>query len=94
MWSEWWVWMSAAVALGILEVIVPGYVFIGFGVGAAVTGLIFLVGGPLAAWLAGSWTMTALVFAVASLVSWIAVRLVLGVRKGQVTTFDRDINED
>lgn len=94
MWSEWWVWMSGAVVLGILEVIVPGYVFIGFGVGAAVTGLIFLVGGPLAAWLAGSWTITALVFAVASLVSWIAVRLVLGVRKGQITTFDRDINDE
>ena len=94
MWAEWWVWMSGAVVLGILEVIVPGYVFIGFGVGAAVTGLILLVGGPLATWLAESWTMTALVFAVASLVSWIGLRRVLGVRKGQITTFDRDINED
>jgi len=94
MWSDWWIWMSGAVVLGILEVIVPGYVFVGFGVGAAVTGLVFLVGGPLAAWLMTSWSMTALFFSIVSLVAWIAVRLVLGVRKGQITTFDRDINED
>ncbi len=94
MWASWWVWLSGAVVLGILEVIVPGYIFLGFAIGAAITGLLFLAGGPLAAWLAGSWAVTALVFAVLSLVAWIALRSALGVRKGQIKTFDRDINED
>lgn len=94
MWAEWWVWMSGAVVLGILEVIVPGYIFVGFSVGAAATGLVFLVGGPFAAWLGASWPLTVLFFAVVSLIAWLSLRLVLGVRKGQVTTFDRDINDD
>lgn len=92
--SEWWIWLSAAVVLGILEVVIPGYVFLGFAVGAAATGLILLVGGPLAGSLAASIPLLVLFFAILSLIAWIVMRRVLGVRSGQVKTFDRDINED
>ena len=30
LWTEWWVWMAGALALATLEVIVPGYIFLGF----------------------------------------------------------------
>lgn len=92
--AQWWVWMSAAVILGVLEVIIPGYVFLGFAIAAAATGIVLIVGGPLAGTLTASISVTVLFFAVLSLVSWLVLRRVLGVRSGQVKTFDRDINED
>jgi len=36
---------------------------------------------------------TLLVFAVTSLVSWVVLRQVLGIRKGQVKVWDKDIND-
>jgi hypothetical protein len=38
--------------------------------------------------------LTLVVFAVFSLIGWIGLRRTMGVRKGQVKTWDRDINED
>lgn len=93
-WGLWWVWLSGAVLLGVLEVVVPGYLFLGFALGAAVTGVVLLVGGPLAGTLASSIPALALFFAVVSLLGWLGLRRVLGVRKGQVKVIDRDINED
>lgn len=94
MWGLWWVWLSGAVVLGLLEIAVPGYVFLGFALGAAATGLVLLVGGPVAGALAGSLPALALFFAVLSLASWLGLRRWLGIRKGQIKVFDRDINED
>lgn len=94
LWQLWWVWAVAGLALAILEIIVPGYIFLGFAVGATVTGVVMLVGGPFAAWLSGSVSLLALFFAVASLIGWFALRQAFGVRKGQVKIWDRDINEN
>ena len=93
-WQEWWVWMAAALVLGILETLAPGFIMLGFAIGAAVVALVFLVGGPLAAWLGGSLALTLLVFALLSLAAWLVLRQVVGVRKGQTRIWDRDINED
>lgn len=90
----WWVWVSGGIVLGILEVLVPGFFFLGFSLGAVITGLVLLAGGPFAAWLAGSVAMTVLFFALVSLGSWLALRRFVGVRKGQLKVWDRDINED
>jgi membrane protein implicated in regulation of membrane protease activity len=90
----WWVWISAGVLMGIVEVFIPGFFFLGFSVGAVLTGLVLLAGGPFAAWLGASLPFTLLFFAVLSLISWIVLRRVVGVRKGQLKVWDRDINED
>ncbi len=90
-WSLWWVWIVGALSLAVLEVLAPAQIFLGFAVGAAVTGLALLIGIP---GLAGSLPLTMLVFAVFSLISWIVVRRVVGIREGQVKVWDRDINED
>ncbi len=89
----WWVWVSGGVLIGIVEIFVPGFFFLGFSAGAVVTGLVLLAGGPFAAWLAGSFPLTLLFFAVVSLLAWIVLRRVVGVRKGQTKIWDRDINE-
>ena len=94
MWALWWVWGAVAVGLAIGEILLPGFVLLGFALGAGVVALMLLVGGPLAVWLAGSWPVLLLVFAVASLISWLALRRWLGVYRGQVKTFDSDINDN
>ena len=93
-WSVWWVWILGAVIVGFLEVLAPAQVFLGFAFGAAATGLVLLVGGPLAAALSGSLSLLLLVFAGLSLVSWIVLRRLLGVRPGQVKIIEHDVNDN
>lgn len=90
MWTSWVFWMIAAVVLAILEVFAPSFIFLGFAIGAAVMGLILLVGGSAVSL---GLPMTFLVFAVVSLISWIALRQLLGVRRGQVKVWNKDIND-
>ena len=89
MWGVWWVWVVAGFGLGVLEVIVPGFIFLGFAIGAVVTGLLRLVGllGP-------NLPVLVLIFALASLAAWLALRATIGVRQGQVKVWDKDINDN
>ncbi len=89
LWAEWWVWMVAGAVLAILEVLIPGFILLGFAIGAALTGLLLWLGV-----LGGSIAVLLLVFAVASLLAWLALRRVAGVRRGQMKIWDRDINEN
>ena len=43
-WEIWWVWLAAALALAILEVLAPGFIFAGFAIGAAVVGVLIWIG--------------------------------------------------
>jgi len=89
LWQEWWVWIVAGVALAVLEVIAPSFVFLGFAIGVALTGLGIAVG-----LVGGSLPVLILVAAVLSLVAWLVLRRVVGLRKGQVKVWDRDVNEE
>lgn len=88
LWQLWWVWMIAGAVLAMLEILVSGFILLGFAIGAAMTGLLLWLGV-----LGGSLATLLLVFAVASLLAWLALRRATGVRKGQVKVWDRDINE-
>ena len=37
LWQEWWVWIAAGIVLAILEIVVSGYVLLGFALGAVLT---------------------------------------------------------
>ena len=76
--DTWWVWVAGGLVLAILELFAPGFIFVGFAVGAAVVGLLLALGGQqIAALLTGSLSMKLLVFALASLVAWLVLRLSL-----------------
>ena len=90
-WSLWWIWMVGALALAILEVLAPAQIFLGFAVGAAGVGLGLLIGIP---GMSTSLPFALVVFGILSLIAWIAIRRLVGVREGQVKVWDRDINED
>lgn len=87
-WEIWWAWVAAGLGLAILELFAPGFVFLGFAVGAAAVGLVLAVGVSFSL----PWALV--VFAVISVIAWIAMRQFFGIRQGQVKTFHRDINED
>ena len=88
MMQVWWAWVVAGFALGVLEVIVPGFIFLGFAIGAVITGALIgigiLVGGP---------PLLLMVFAALSVVAWLGLRRVMGVREGQVKIWHKDIND-
>ena len=44
--ANWWAWVIFGFLLGILEIIVPGFIFLGFAIGAVATGA--LVGAGIA----------------------------------------------
>ncbi|WP_394155537.1 NfeD family protein [Loktanella salsilacus] len=85
--SVWWVWLSAALGLATLEVIVPGYIFLGFAIGAALVGLLLLIV-PIA-----SMPLILVIFAAFSLGAYLAMRRIFGL-PGQVPKiWERDIND-
>ncbi len=87
-WLTWWVWLAAALALGILEVALPGFIFLGFAIGAAITGILLVI--PV---LAPNLPVLLLIFATLSLIAWLVLRRMFALPHGQVRTFDHDIND-
>ncbi|MGL5009321.1 MAG: NfeD family protein [Paracoccaceae bacterium] len=88
MWTTWWVWVVAGFALGVLEVLVPGYIFLGFAVGAVITGGLIGIGV-----LGSSLPVAILIFALASLAAWYGLRALFGKHEGQVKIWDKDVND-
>lgn len=89
-----WIWLSAAVVFVVLEMALSGYVLLGFGVGAAVVGVLLALGGPFAGWIAGSGTLLLLTFAVVSALAWLMLRRWLSGGTRTVRRIDKDINDN
>lgn len=89
LWREPWAWVVLAAILAVLEVILPGFILLGFAIGAAIMAVVLWIGA-----MGGSFANLVLVYAVISLVSWVVLRRVLGVQRGQVKIITSDINED
>lgn len=89
LWTEWWVWMSGALILATLEVLIPGYIFLGFAIGAAMMGLLILFGIS-----ASGLALTLVIFSVLSLISYIVMRKFFALKKGQVKIWDTDVNDN
>ncbi len=86
--TTWWFWLAAALVLAILEVLAPGFIFLGFAIGAALVGIALL--GPMQVL---SVPMILLIFAALSLIAWLVLRRIFALPQGQVKTFDHDIND-
>lgn len=84
----WWAWLSAAFILAILEVLVPGYIFLGFALGAAAMAILILFG---AGGLSVPWLLV--IFALLSLLAYVLLRHFFKLSRGQVKTWDTDIND-
>lgn len=87
----WWVWIGLGLALAALEVLLPGFIFLGIAIGATVLGLLQLI-------LPGVFTEmsdTALfaVFGGLSLLSWIGLRMAFKSQTSDSKTFAEDVND-
>jgi membrane protein implicated in regulation of membrane protease activity len=85
-WNQWWVWASIALALAIAEMLLPGFILLGFAIGAAIVAAIVFFAPPISLFWRG------VIFAVLSLIAWIILRNTFKLKTGQVKTFDEDIN--
>jgi len=93
LWNQYWVWLALALALGIMEILVPGYILLGFAIAAAAIGVIFAAGVGPADMMAASLPITLSVYGGVSLATWLGLRHFFGRRDGQVKVWDKDIND-
>lgn len=87
LWQLWWIWAAAALVLAMLEIVLPGFVFLGFACGAGVVALLVLL--PVAL---GPAVLLAL-FALLSLVAWIVLRRLFLKKNDQTRVIHDDINK-
>ena len=88
MWLQvWWVWVSFGLVLGILEILLPSFFCLGFGIAAVLTGALIAIG------LSVDLPQLFLIYAILSLASWLLLRRFLQLKSGSVKTFDQDIND-
>lgn len=84
----WWAWLAAALALGILEILAPGFIFLGFAVGALVmAALVAIVPSVIAV------PVALAVFAGLSLISWIVLRIAFKSQSSGARRVTHDIND-
>ena len=87
--ATWWAWAILALALACLEITVPAFVFLGMAIGAGCVALVMALGGS---GVIGA-PLSVLMFAVISLIATLVLRKIFSLPKGQVKTFDGDIND-
>jgi membrane protein implicated in regulation of membrane protease activity len=88
LWTLWWVWIAFALILALIEIMLPGFIALGFALGAMIVGVLVGLG------FSPSLPLGLAMFAGFSLLSWLALRLYFAPKTGdQVKTFDYDIND-
>ncbi len=84
----WWVWICAALALGVVELLAPGFIFLGFAIGAlAMAVFVFVMPASHAPALLA-------MFAILSLIAWIGLRIIFRRQSSGSRVVERDINEN
>lgn len=86
--ETWWAWVAFGIVLMLLALMMPSYLFLGFGFGSIVTGITLALGITMSA------QYLMLLFAIASMISRVLLRQVCKFAKGNVQTFDHDINDN
>ena len=83
----WWAWLAAALALALLEVLAPGFIFLGFAAGAVVMAAVVALAPAL------SIPVALAIFAALSLVSWIVLKQVFKSQSSGARRVMHDIND-
>ena len=84
---EWWVWVCIALVLGLIEVLAPAFIFLGFALGALIMALLAALMGF------DSLPMMLAVYGGLSLVCWILLKLVFRRQSSGARVITRDIND-
>ena len=85
--NTWWAWLTAALVLALIEILAPGFIFLGFALGAlAMTGIVLVATGF-------SVSVALAIFAGLSLLGWIALRLIFRNQRSAARFIEHDIND-
>ncbi|MFT4014965.1 MAG: hypothetical protein QM682_16565 [Paracoccus sp. (in: a-proteobacteria)] len=87
--TQGWLWIVAALVLAALEMVLPGWLFLGTALACGAMGLLLLAG----IWSAGL-PLTLVVAALFSALAWALLRRIFGASRGDVRIWTRDINDD
>ncbi|RDW14637.1 hypothetical protein [Paracoccus thiocyanatus] len=88
-WANGWIWIIAALVLAALELVLPGWFFLGLAGAVLLMGLALVLG----LW-PGGLPMALVVTAVLTGVIWLALRRIFGRNRGEVRRWTRDINDN
>ncbi|MEM6888856.1 MAG: hypothetical protein AAF636_12025 [Pseudomonadota bacterium] len=84
----WWVWMVTALLLALAEVLLPGFIFLGFALAGVVIALVVLLFPGL------SPALLLALFAVIALLSWVGLRAAFRKQSSGARIVTRDVNDD
>lgn len=84
----WWAWIAAALVFGLIEVLSPGFLFLGFALGALVTGVLVGLG------VSSSAAVLLAVFSAVSLLCWIGLRFAFRRQSSGAKVITEDINDN
>ena len=85
--NTWWAWLTAALVLALIEILAPGFIFLGFALGAlAMTAIVLFASGF-------SVSVALALFAGLSLLGWIALRLIFRNHRSAARFIEHDIND-
>ena len=84
----WWVWLCAALALALVELVVPSSIFLGFALGALAMTVVVGLG------LLSNTSALLALFAALSLLAWIGLKRVFKNQSSGARVVTRDINEN
>ncbi|ABG32476.1 conserved domain protein [Roseobacter denitrificans OCh 114] len=84
----WWVWLAAALVLGLAEVLLPGFIFLGFAIAAVFMSALVLIAPELGA------PAVLAVYAGSALLCWIGLRVVFKKQSSGARIVTRDINDN
>lgn len=86
--ATWWVWIVLGAGLAVLEVLVPGFIFLGFAISAVIMAVVVVIVPSL------SPAFALLLFAVLALIAWLCLRAVFGTDTKDVKVWHDDINDN
>ena len=84
----WWVWICIALALGVVELLAPGFIFLGFALGAMAMALVVVLLPGLGV------PMFLALFAILSLIGWLVLRRGFRKQSSGARIVTEDINEN
>lgn len=84
----WWVWITLGAGLAVLEVLLPGFLFLGFAIAAVIMAALVALN------LTQSLPLLILLYSLLALLAWLGLRAKFGNGKGSVKVWHDDINDN
>ncbi|NNK15342.1 MAG: hypothetical protein HKP51_00395 [Sulfitobacter sp.] len=102
--SLWWVWICIALGLGVIELLAPGFIFLGFAIGAVImAGIVAVVSrtettvislNDIAIFDTTNIAALLAVFAIVSLGAWIVLKAAFRKQSSGARIVTHDINDN